>query len=282
MSARLRWRSQHAGRRGSRAPNFPPELPEYPNFPHWFCGQVQCEMDEGIVVDDVLQAASKFPSTRVKKYRSMFSQGYHFRVQSAESHLKTCDSGLAGTFLRSCRAGVGDRNPVVAPIEYVGKLDEIIEVDYGAFKQVVLVASWVQANYRGANATVKKDRWGFTVANFNRMIDFGRDSFALPGHVQQVYFSDCIESPGWKVVIRTEPRGKRVVSGENDVHEGLIFRQGRDQDYEGLRVPADILEDPIPSLPGGRVVHVQHNMDQIEPETDGVFDRDIGESSDED
>lgn len=84
------------------------------------------------------------------------------------------------------------------------------------------------------------------------------------------------------MVIQTEPRGKRVVSGENDVHEGLIFRQGRDQDYEGLRVLADILEDPIPPLPGGRVVRVQDNLDHIETETDGVFDRDIGESSDED
>lgn len=88
------------------------------------------------------------------------------------------------------------RNIVLAPIEYVGKLDKIIKLDYGEVKQVVLVASWVKANYRGANATVKKDRWGFTIANFTLMLEFGADSFVLPSHVEQVFFSDCPESPG--------------------------------------------------------------------------------------
>ena len=46
-----------------------------------------------------------------------------------------------------------------------------------------------------------------TIANFNRMIEFGADSFTFPNHVEQVFNADCNDTPGWKVVIRTEPRG---------------------------------------------------------------------------
>lgn len=143
------------------------------------------------------------------------------------------------------------------------------------------VASWVHANYRGPQATVKKDKWGFTIANFNRMIDFGKDSFALPVHVQQVFFSDCLEAQGWKVVIRIDPRGRRIVASTEDQGEGFIFRHGRDEEYEGLRAPVEIAEEPIEPLPRGRVIRVHDLYEVVEADTNAVFDRDIGESSDD-
>ena len=227
----------------------------------------------------MVEATSKFPSMIAHKYRSMYCYGYHLRVKSAETGLKTCDSGIAGTFMRDCRSGVGDRNIVTAPVEYVGNLDEIIELDYGILTQVVLVASWVKANYRGQNATVKKDKWGFTLANFNRMIEFGQDSFALPSHVQQVFYSDCSELPGWRVVLRTEPRGRRVVASVGDIDGGSLFEAGTDEDFDGLRVPEIISKDPLPPSDQGRVLRNDNIFDHIEAEIPDVFDRAVGESS---
>lgn len=281
-NARQQWRSRHPGRGGSRAPNFPPELSEVSPFPEWLRDSVQRQIESGVYVDEMVEATSKFPSMLAQKYRSMYCYGYHLRVQSAEQGLKTCDSGIAGTFIRPCRSGVGDRNVIMAPVEYVGNLDEIIELDYGIFTQVVLVASWVKANYRGASATVKKDKWGFTLANFNRMIEFGEDSFALPSHVQQVFYSECTESPGWRVVIRTEPRGRRVVATEVDREAGPLFDTGRDDSFDALRVPEQISEDPLPRPSEGRVLHAENLFDNIEVEVADVFDRDLGISSDSD
>lgn len=136
-AARLRWRARHGGRGGARGPNFPPELAEYPEFHVWLRGEVELEAREGVDVDPLLSATSHFPSRRAKKYRSMYCHGYHLRVQSAETHLRTCDSGVAGTFIRSCRSGTSDTNQVLAPVEYVGKLDEILELDYGYFNQIM-------------------------------------------------------------------------------------------------------------------------------------------------
>lgn len=240
------------------------------------------EKAEGAPVDETAEALSCYPSPVAQRFRSMSAYGYHYRVKSAEAHLRTCDSGIAATFFRECRYGLRDRNPVVAPVEYVGHLQEIIELDYIFLRQVVLIGTWVKANYRGPNATVKRDHWGFTIANFGRMIPFGRDSFAFPSQVEQVFFSDCLESSGWKVVVRTEPRGKRVVANSTDEDGGLLFRHGRDSEFEGLRSPAIISEDPIQAPTAGRFVRVPETADIEIEDLHTTFDADLGASSEED
>ncbi|KAG0584842.1 hypothetical protein KC19_3G238500 [Ceratodon purpureus] len=280
-SARLRWRGRHQGRNGSRGPNFPAELAEYPVFSDWLRDTVVNEIEAGQDVDSSLEALAKFPRRRAKKYRSLYAYGYHLRVRSAEADLKTCNSGIAATFIRRCRYGLRDRNPVLAALEYVGYLDEIIDLDYGEFHQTVLVGSWVKANYRGPQATVRRDKWGLTVANFNRMIEYGIDSFAFPNQVEQVFYADCNESPGWKVVIRTEPRGRRVTATSEEDNNGLLFSPGRDADFAGLRVLEDEAAEPETPTRGGRVIRVDDFYAGVENDNTEVYDRDIGESSEE-
>ena len=94
-----------------------------------------------------------------------------------------------------------DRNHVVADVEYVGELHEIVEVNYGGLYVIVHLCSWMKANYKGNNATVKKDQWGFTLANFERSVPFGPKAFAFPMHMDQVFFSDTRDEPRWKVVL---------------------------------------------------------------------------------
>ena len=240
------------------------------------------EVADGEHVEETVKALSEFPSTVARKYKSAYAFGYHYRVQSAEIPLKTCDSGLAATFVRECRAGVRDNNPVVAPVEYVGHLEEIIELDYRMLRQVMFVGTWVKANYRGSSATVKKDQWGFNVANFSRMIPFGRDSFALPSQVQQVFYCDCADLPGWKVVLRIEPRGKRIVPSALDAVDTFLFREGRDSDYAGLQIPSTLAEAPLPLHSNGRVIRVSDAVNENAPEDDEAVDPDLGASSDDD
>ena len=240
------------------------------------------EVDDGLDVHPEVDALSGLPARMATRYRSMYGYGYHYRVRSSESGLKTSDSGIAATFLRECRFGLRDRNPIIAPVEYVGHLEEIVELNYNIFRQVVLIGTWVKANYRGANATVKKDNFGFTIANFSQTIPFGRDSFAFPQQVEQVFFSDCLEAPGWKVVVRTKPRGRRVVASREDVDDGPLFRQGRDNDFAGLRVPETLSEDPLPPSDTGTFIRLSDVLDDNTPMEDlTTFDADLGDSSKE-
>lgn len=103
----------------------------------------------------------KPPSLQAQRFRSMYAYGYHYRVKSAEENVnRTCDSGVAAVFRRPCRSGRRDQNPMNATLEYIGQIQEILEVNYGGHCTVILVSDWVKANYRGRTATVKKDEWG--------------------------------------------------------------------------------------------------------------------------
>ena len=122
-------------------------------------------------------------------YKSMYAYGNHFRVFSAEYALKTADNGVAATFRQVCRNGMRDSNQVNADVEYVGHIEEILELNYRRHCLVVFVCDFVKANYRGENATIKKDQWGFTLANYQRRYgSICRDSFAFPIHCEQVFF----------------------------------------------------------------------------------------------
>ena len=183
--------------------------------------------------------------------------------------------------MRECRIGVRDPNPITAPAEYVGHLEEIVELNYGLFRQVVFIGSWVKANYRGPSATVKRDQWGFTIANFERMVLFSRDSFALPLQVQLVFYCDCDELPGWKVVVRSEPRGKRVLGNVLDVEDGPLFRQGRDREFTGLQIPESIEEGSQAPPSSGRVIRMSEIHKDTAPALPDTFDTNLDASSEE-
>jgi hypothetical protein len=132
---------------------------------------------------------------------------------------------------------------------------------------------------------VKKDRWGFMLANFQSQIPFGPKSFALLVHVDQVFFCDAHDEPGWKLVLRKEVRGKRIFQTVGAAQDEGMFHIGQDEDHEGLRPRTDVPEFDLPPVRIGRNLRRQ---DAFGPfgEENIVFDRDVGgsgsSSSDED
>jgi hypothetical protein len=76
----------------------------------------------------------------------------------------------------------------MASLEYVGWIEEILEVNFGRFQTVLLLCNWVVANYGGSNATMKQDQYGFTSMNFECLIPLSAQSFAFSMHIQQMFF----------------------------------------------------------------------------------------------
>jgi len=95
----------------------------------------------------------------------------------------------------------------VANGEYIGQLHEIVELNYGNLCILVLLCKWMKANYDDHTTTVKGDKWGFTLANFDCSLPFGPKAFTFSMHVEQVFFVDAVEDPSWKVVLRKKIRG---------------------------------------------------------------------------
>lgn len=278
VSERRAFRSLNPGRRGRRVVPYPPELAEPKPFTEWLEETVYQRFTENAesVEADVL-ALSKVPSELATKYRSMWAFGNHLRLASAETHLKTCDSGVAAIFRRPCRAGLRDQNHVLADVEYVGQVHEIIEVNYGRLCVIVLFCSWIKANYRGNSATMKRDKWGFNLANFAQPLPFGPESFAFPMHVEQVFFADAREEPRWKVILRKEVRGRRVSGNMGAFEDGGMFSMGEDVEHEGLRAPEVILEENSAALETGRRIRREDAFAQWLEEVH-VEDQNLGES----
>ena len=257
---------------------YPAELPEPKTYSVWLEESVSQKMVENPeAVEADVAALSKPPSELATKYRSMWTFGNHLRVASAETHLTTCDSGVAAIFRRPCRAGQRDQNHVMADVEYVEQVHEIVELNYGGLCVIVLFCSWIKANYRGNNATMRKDEWGFSLANFSQPLPFGPKSFAFPMHVEQVFFADARENPGWKVVLRKEVRSRRVHGNVGAIEDRGMFAMGEDVEHEGLRAPEIILEENAAPLPTRRNIRREDALAQWLEEVP-VGDHDLGES----
>ena len=279
---RRRFRSRHPGRNGRRGAPYPLEIPEFPCFSKWLQDEVKRCQENHVEMPQNIIDSSKPPSLVARKFRAMNAYGIHYRVKTAELSLTTCDSGIAAKFRRPWRSRLRDHNLVEAVVEYVGYLQEIVELDYTSHCVVIFVCEWVKANYAGSNATVRKDRIGFTVANFNRMVPYGKESFAFPIQVQQVFFSDDIRCPGWKVVCRTEVRGRRIDRHAGGVDTDGLFALGRTEDHEGLQAQVTLPEEIEAPLPTGRQLRRQDIFHPVMDDVNPVFDRDLGESSEDD
>ena len=63
----------------------------------------------------------------------------------------------------------------------------------------------------GHNATIKQDDYSFSLMNFDRLVSLSSKSFVFSLHVEHVFFADDLNNHRWKVVLRKEPRGARVI-----------------------------------------------------------------------
>jgi hypothetical protein len=90
--------------------------------------------------------------------------------------------------IEECVLGPNDENPILAKLEYVGWVEEILEFNYRVLKLVVLFCNWVKSNYIGSSATIKWDEYGFTLVNFTSLIPISNHSFVFPLHVDQEFF----------------------------------------------------------------------------------------------
>jgi hypothetical protein len=159
-------------------------------------------------------------------------------MKSVETNLVTIVSGIAAIFETTCRSSVNDRNLIEAEVEYVGYMEEILELNYGTTCVIVLLCNWVRANHRGVWTTMKRDEYRFTLVNFNHMIPISEYSFAFPIHVEKGFLSnDPGSEPRWKVVLKNEPRSRRVECAKDKMVEVSCLILGNDSNYSGLADP---------------------------------------------
>lgn len=95
------------------------------------------------------------------------------------------------------------------------------------------------------------------------------------------FFSDEEDEPGWKVVLQTEVRGRRIDNKMEEEAEVEMFAMGADADFVGLRAPEIIAEGNPDPLPTSRNIRLNRLLNEMVVDESILFDRDVGESSED-
>ena len=261
-----KWEEREAFRRQSRRSRpkrhvtYPPELSDVPPFADWLKEHVEHALRSGQHLDeDVIQYACP-PERYATSHREMYSYGMHLRVRSSEGGLVTRDSCVVATFTQQLRWGIRNGRPIERTAEHVGFIEEILELDYRNHCTTILLCEWVKPTSNVRVPNIERDRYGFTVANFNHMDSrVHADSFAFPLHCQQVFLSDDPSRRGWKVVLRTDVRGRRLAI-QHGHHIASVIAVGNDEDFHGLQ-PRVQETEPLrgPAATGGTYVTAAAN-----------------------
>jgi hypothetical protein len=154
------------------------------------------------------------PSRLATRYTRMKAYGNHFRVEDPQSMaLKTYDSGVASVFHMP---SVGSEE---VTLNYVGVLKDIPKLDYGPLRTPVILlrCEWIKQFDNRGNPTYVRDEAGFMVVNFRHKVPQMLDPFIFPSQATQVFWSDEVRKPGWKVVLAKEARSQIHEQSTQDV-----------------------------------------------------------------
>ena len=72
----------------------------------------------------------------------MWAYGNHFHIENFDDGHMTQDCGVEVKFDQSSRCSHHDQNLVRGILGYVGKIQEIIEVDFSSFQCVIFMCKW--------------------------------------------------------------------------------------------------------------------------------------------
>jgi hypothetical protein len=118
---------------------------------------VKQQLHVGLVeVSQELVQLSHSPSHKAYMYNNMWEYGDHYRVDPDDGHPShaTYNYGVACIFIQASCSSIQDQNIIVADLQYVGMLKEIVVVNYSGLQLILFKCSWILANVCGNTKTV--------------------------------------------------------------------------------------------------------------------------------
>ncbi|KAG0563323.1 hypothetical protein KC19_8G021700 [Ceratodon purpureus] len=240
-------RTSRSARPGTQQYTYPEHLlGPFPLFSNWLYRHVRMLIREDFPVSPELKELHCPPSDIAFSFKAMWAYGCHYRCnpRGIDSHV-SFDCGIASISEDSTTLDVGI-------------LKRIFLITYGKLNSVVMEGDWIKNTDQG-RAAVKKDRLGFWSVLYNARANIVTSNpYIFPASVSQVYFMNDALQEEWKVVLRHEPRARRVTEDKEFVDfetagERFAPPEGLGQSDDAGRhaeVPSSV-DDEI--LPAGEV-----------------------------
>jgi hypothetical protein len=171
----------------------------------------------------------------------------------------------------------------VTELGYVGELVDIWKLDYGAISMPIILmkGDWVRSTHTGYRPGMRLDQHGFLLADFREKLPEWEDPFVFTSQVEQAFFMDVEEDPGWRLVLHSKSRSRRVhgtivpFSLHKNAAFGDLEKQGRNKPI----VPPETDDNAVP-LTVREVGQLNRNYDleeipfDVDTQTSGSSDED--------
>ena len=139
----------------------------------------------------------------------MWAYGHHFHTQNADDGHMTQDHGVEVEFDQSSRASHCDQNLVRGTLGYVGKIREIIEMDFSSFQCVIFRCKWWDT-FDQNNVKEYRDSRLICINSRKMWDETTKEPYILPKHCNQVFFYLDVLDRDWWFVLRHDPRSKHI------------------------------------------------------------------------
>ncbi|XP_057769009.1 uncharacterized protein LOC130989037 isoform X1 [Salvia miltiorrhiza] len=188
-------------------------------------------------VSERLKWLARGPNVRVLTYDAYMINGVTFHTKTRDNIRAVQNSGVSLVAKTMQVASAKDSNPIVSDMTFYGVIDEIWELDYNIFREVMFKCSWVENNNG-----IRVDDFGFTLVNLNR-IGFKSDSFMLGSQAKQVFYVNYTQNFGWSVVLSVPSVAYTEEIEDDDVSDFAIHHQH----FSNGLPPIDVTNEIDPS-----------------------------------
>jgi hypothetical protein len=137
----------------------------------------------------------------------------------ADDHPTSCRPLRPAVGRRTAAPSGGQGGGRLAGGESGGRLGGSLKLNYGAVCNPVIFlrCEWIKREDNCGNPTYLRDEAGFLVVNSRHKLPSMSEPFIFSSQATHVFFSDDPGKPGWKVVLRNEPRAKWEVADTSDI-----------------------------------------------------------------
>jgi len=157
----------------------------------------------GVTINEEFVQLSCPPSRIAYTYSSMWAYGNHFQVDIEITRLThlAYNVGIACIFYQANQSSMQDQNKIIANLNYVGFLKEILLMDYFGLLLVLFNCSWIPPNLCGNARTICQDEHGFWQVKFRLWLPPTMEPYVFPitiSHVLTYIFKVPLENHTYK------------------------------------------------------------------------------------
>jgi len=147
-------------------------------------------------------------------FLAIWAYSQHFRIEKKDINRMNFDSGVMVDFDQASRASTKHTNLIEGKMQYVGKIQEIIQLNFRSFKCVVFKCKWFE-RFMNRRLVLHDIPSGYYAINSTRYLPQEKEPLVLPQHCSQFFFPDVLDEKMF--IIDCDLRWKHVcILDEND------------------------------------------------------------------